>query len=512
MTTRNPVTIRLKEPRVEGQTVHFAWESDGDRGFYLRPGFQIDFPDAVPLAEVPDAIWLRVMLICLHNHWALLRPCRIELPRALGEEEHEFWQRMIDAAVSTLENDRDADGEESFARRTRRQVELLSAGPPAHDLPPAAISDRSKIVCAFSGGRDSLVQLASMRELGRTPLLVNVTSARAGSQEFATDRYERVLRESAERTGAEMLRVGSDLRSCFDNSHPTAARCRLAVSEVTDTLLYFACAWVAAWVRGAPQILLASEAEAQENLNREGTVVQIEHFAYSGVTQRVLSALIEPTRIRYDSATSALEHFQIQRLLDLRFTDLRDLQYSCYSQKPGQQVCSACYSCFKASLHKISDGCAPSEIGLDVDAVLVANRDWTPTGEGDGENRSSVGRLYGDRMNGHLVRVLRSIDESDVDRLTPRRRLSRDASRALAQLKETAARADDPPPEPGYRQGFLELLDRPLAEGLDGIYSEHFEPAPPASYSDMLENAELLSEWIAAPLSRVSPQALQPAG
>ncbi len=512
MAARQPVTVRLKQPRVDGQSVHFAWESEGDRGFYLRPGFRVDFPDAVPLARVPDAIWLRVMLICLHTHWALLRPCRVELPRALGEEEREFWQRLIDAAVWTTENDRDAEGGDAFPRRSRRQVELIDAGPPAEPLLPAQSRDDSLIACSFSGGRDSLVQLGAMRELGLTPLLVNVTSARVGSHEFATARYERVLAEVAERTGVELLRVRSDLRTCFVNNHPLAARCRLAVSEMTDALFYFACAFVAARARGAEQIMVASEAEAQENLRRAGTVVQIEHFAYSGATQRALSGLTQQAGIKYGGAIAALDHFQINRLLNQRYVGLRDLQYSCYSQKDGEEVCSACYTCFKTALHKISDDCTPAEIDIDIEKALIALQHWSPVGDGDTEIRSSVGRLFANRMNAHLVRILRSIEAEDITRHLPSGRLSREARRALARLKATAAAAADPPPEPGYRREYLDLLGEPLARGLDGIFSEHFAVEPLDSYADMLESTKRLSDWVAAALSGAPLQALDPVG
>ena len=55
-------------------------------------------------------------------------------------------------------------------------------------------------------------------------------------------------------------------------------------------------------------------------------------------------------------------------------------------------------------------------------------------------------------------------------------------------------------PEPGYRAGFIELVDEPLRDGLGVILAEHFEPAPPESYAGLLSRTHTLADWISAPL------------
>lgn len=232
-------------------------------------------------------------------------------------------------------------------------------------------------------------------------------------------------------------------------------------------------------------------------------VVQIEHFGYTSATQRALSALIAPTGISYSGLTAPLEHFQIQRILDKRYPKLRDLQYTCYSQAPGEDACSNCFSCLKGALHKISDDTTPSEIGIDLDRVLTARSDWSPSDDGE-KARGSVAAGYGERMNNHLVRVLRNLDAERVSEFAPGGKLSEPALAGFAKLRATALAAPDPPDEPGYREGFLDLLEEPLRGELDSLLGEHFAAEPPERHAQLLENTLVISDWIAAPLARRS--------
>lgn len=491
------LTIRLHEPEVDGQSVHFSWSCDPATDFYRREHFTLNFPQSVPTGNIPDGLWLRVMMVCLHNHWLLLRPCRVEIPRVLPPGEIEFWNRMLDAGHWTLEFDRAAPGERGEA--SRRTIELIDFGPPAGPLEPCV--DDGLVVSSFSGGRDSITQAAMLLELGYNPLLVTTTSKRAGSIEFETGRFRRVIAEIQDRTGCEHVEVTSDIRDCAVNDHPLAAKHAIAVSEVTDTLIYFAICWATAWARGARQVFLAAEAEVQESVRAEGGVTQIEHFAYSAVTQIALDALAAPTGIRYSSTIAAAEHFQLHRVLGHRYSHLRDLQYSCYEQAEGEDVCSRCYSCFKTAFYLMSEGIEPSELEIDVDRVIAERSGWEPLGALSSHASGSVAQGYTRKLDNHLIRILRELDRDRVASFTPGRKLSTDAEAGLSRLRATAFAAPDPPPEPGYRAGYVDLLDEPLRSGVHSIFSEHFEPAQPAYYDDMLANTKLLSDWLVAPLA-----------
>ena len=82
--------VRLLPPELRGREVHFRWQVTPASPLYERQHFRLRFPEAVELARVPDALWWWLMLLCLHPHWVLLRPCRVHIPVALGEGECGF--------------------------------------------------------------------------------------------------------------------------------------------------------------------------------------------------------------------------------------------------------------------------------------------------------------------------------------------------------------------------------------------------------------------------------------
>ena len=94
-------TITLAPPEVLGGEVQFDWSVTPATQLYKQTSFDLRFPPSVALARVPESLWWRIGLMCLHAHWPLLRPCRVVLPVALPPEEVEFWLRLTDAAVAT---------------------------------------------------------------------------------------------------------------------------------------------------------------------------------------------------------------------------------------------------------------------------------------------------------------------------------------------------------------------------------------------------------------------------
>ncbi len=256
MTDRH--VIRIAEPVVAGQTARFAWTVEPASDLYRRTTFELSFPDSVALGRVPRQMWWRVALVCLHSHWPLLRPCRVVLPVALGDGEREFWLRLCDAEIVTLEAN-------AGHRDTARAIELVERGPALEPLEPVA--DAGVVVACFSGGRDSLTQAALLHELGEQPVLVTTTSPREGSIEHETPRRRHVMSEVQRRRGLELVEVHSDFRGCWDNNF-AAVRYRRSVNELTDTFLYFAAALVVAVARGARSVYLASETEVQESSRR----------------------------------------------------------------------------------------------------------------------------------------------------------------------------------------------------------------------------------------------------
>jgi perosamine synthetase len=488
--------IWVAPPEIDGTAVRFAWSAQPEPHLYAQQHCMLDFGTAIDPAEVPSELWWRIALILLHPHWAVLRPCTVVLPVALPEAEREFWLRCSDAAVATLEA-------QIAGRDTRRAVDLVGQGLPLGPPRPAPGRSSPASVSCFSGGRDGTTQAAMLAELGAAPLLVAVTSPVPWSHEHDTPRRRQVLEEITER-GFDLIEVRSDLRSALRND--AAAGYGVAVNELCDTFLYLAAAVAVAAARGARRVMIASEAEVQENLMREGTVVQARHFMYSAVTLQALSAVLAPAGISVGSLTHSLHQFQVQRLLAERYGELRDLQYSCWSMAREEPACSECRECRSIALNLVASGVSPTAAGIDLVRLLDSLADWHP-GDRYLAPPSAPPRqplpTAGRGIEMQEVRAIRAATPAAVGRLIDGTAPAADRERAMAIFAELQARARALPaePEPGYRAGYLDLLEPELASGVRAIIEEHFAPAPPAGYAPALENARRLISWITAPLT-----------
>lgn len=489
-------TFSIDPPEVGDGEVVFRWRVDPPSALYRATSFRLRFPPSVPLDEVPSALWWTVALLCLHPHWPLLRPCRVELPVDLPPGECEFWLRLVDAAQATLEA-------HSGTGNVERSVELIGRGP-ALDRPPPA-PDRGAAATSFSGGKDSLVQLALLAELGEPTIAVTTTSPLPTLRDQLTARRRAVLAEVPRRRDVEHIEVRSDFRACWQNDFSETLGYPLKVSELTDTFLYLAAMIIVGWTRGAPRLFLASEAEVQESIEGEHGVVQQPHFMYSAATQQAISALLGRYGLSYGSLIYPLRSGQVQRLLWTRYPDLRDLQYSCWRVGPGEATCSACSQCLRVALTALAVGGSPAEMGIDLARLLVRMRHWSPSGaDSNGLPDSAVkaslrGQIVRDLAGTPLRTVARRLVARD-----PWRPLARDnfqALRCYAQLRSRALAEIQPGPAPGYRAGYLALVDARLRDRLAAIYDEAFPRAPAAEHADLLDRTRSLARWIAAPLA-----------
>jgi 7-cyano-7-deazaguanine synthase in queuosine biosynthesis len=491
--------IRLHAPVTDRQTVSFTWSCDPATSLYRGTGFELRFPVSIDLSRVPAAVWWRVALICLHSQWPLLRPCQIVLPVRLPPGEREFWLRMCDAEAATLEAH--AGGND-----VGRQIDIVGSGPPLEWPGPA--QDPSLVVACFSGGRDSLAQTALLQELGLTPLLVVTSSPREGSLEHETARRRHVLAEIQSRRGLELVEVKSNLRSCWDNMY-AAGRYQVAVSELTDTFLYFAAALAVAAARGASGVYLASESETLDSIEICGQIVQIKHFMFSEATQRSLSTLCAPLGISYGALTYPLRQFQLMRLLGKRYADLRDLQYSCWSMDRDEQVCSRCYSCLTNAFELMANGISPAEIEIDLVTLLRANADWRPRTEHASSVLPHVNIFW--QFDLQLLRCLEKVTpEIAAAYIGEQWRHSEQATEALADYKRMRSRAlaVGAEPEPGYRAGYLQLVEEQHRDALAAIFDEYFEREDEALHVARLQRSLALSGWITAPLARPELESL----
>jgi hypothetical protein len=517
--------IILLPPEVRAAGATFRWQVEPASDLYLATEFTLRLPAGLDGRLVPEALWWTVALLCLHSHWTLLRPCRVLLPVVLEPGGREMWSRLIDSELATLDAYRGGPAAAPAAALSPSidgqagpdglDVELVESGPRLRA--PAALTEAGRCAAAFSGGKDSLLQTALLAEMGLPTVLVTTTSPMPPLADHVTARRRHVLAEIVLRRDVELAEVTSDLRACWRNDFPPRVGYPVSVNEITDTYLYTASMLVVAYLRGATHLFLASETEVQENAEIGGRTVQHTHFMYSAATQGALGALLAPLGMRYGSLISALYSSQVQQLLWTRYGDLCDLQYSCWRVAADEATCSRCSQCLRLALAALALGDTPERMGIDLERLLPAMRDWTPAKTPLGSPGGGVplpSTVVGQRLRRQVLRSLATISTARVAAALfagrPARLWRAGGWRAVAAYASLRRRLVLAAPggaaelladSYGYRAGFLRQVD-PLARArLGAIFAEHFAAESPAAYAGVLERSAALAEWIAAPLA-----------
>jgi hypothetical protein len=489
--------IRLHAPEISGRSVRFRWEVAPRTNLYRAHAFTLRFGADIDISRLPEPLWWTIAVICLHPHWTLLRPCRIELPVTLDPDELELWRRLLEAEVTTLESLRGT-------RDYETSIEIAGTGPRLS--PPMRLPDSGRCAAAFSGGKDSLLQAALLAELTEEAVLVTTTSPMPPLQDHVTQRRRYVLSQIPQRLPVKLVEVGSTFRASWDNHFADRQGYPIAVNEMTDTFLYLGALLAVGAAVGATHLFLASEAELQETAERDGRIIQHQHYMYSVATQRALQALLARSGFRYGSLTSPLHSSQVQRLLWTRYPNLSDLQYSCWRVRERQATCSGCGQCLRVALTALAMGRNPERMGIDLVALFPALAEWSPSPEEQlGEDllptQRVARRLHGDVVRSvaetPALRVARAILESGWRRaLSGRaRRAVRAYSRLRRRLMTRRARPAD-----GYRAGFLRTVDPLLRDRIGAIYAANFEKQPESGYEDLLTRCDRLARWMAEPL------------
>lgn len=487
--------IELAEPEVGSAAVTFRWTVEPPSALYRRLSFSLAFPAAVDVARVPRALWWRLAFLCLHPHWALLRPCVVRLPVRLPPGEREAWLRLVDAAVDTLEATRGTSD-------NARAVELAEGPRPAPAWDGAR--ETGRCAAAFSGGKDSLLTAGLLSELTDGPVLVTTTSPLPPLHDHGTPRRRHVLAEIARRRALTLVEVASDFRSATDNRFADRMGYPVAVSETTDTHLYLSALLAAGTALSATHFFIASENEVQENLDVNGHVVQHTHFMYSAATLAAVGSILASAGLSVSSLTSPLHADQVQRLLVTRYADLYDLQYSCWLVGEGESACSRCSKCLSVALGVLAAGGSPARVGIDLSRLLVAPHEMRLEDPGPG---ALPGPLVARRIREQRVRSLRAIPMRRVAAALAHPRLaglvSPRGARALLgwrrlRRRNAGARVA---PEPGWRPAWLRFTDPLLAGRLASIYGAAFPADDPSADAGVLARSGALADWIAAPLS-----------
>lgn len=499
--------FRLHQPRVEGGDAVFRFDVLPASPLYTRTEFRMSFPPAdVDITAVPAALWWRVMLICLHAHFALLAPCTVELPIGLAAGEREFWERLVANVVRQLE----AYGSEP---RPDRCVRIEDSGPPLEPVWVPTAGERAALT--FSGGKDSLVLAALLAELTDRPLLVSITSPVEWARDHVGAARDRALAEITTRLPVESVEVTSDFRTCWELEFAGRDGCTLGTHELSDLPLYYGAMTAVAAARGIGSCFMASEADIQYNRpapddssargrhSKRPNVLLHREFLSCSVTQSALSAVLERLGLRQGSLSYPLHMPQVQGLLLQRYRQVADLQFSCWLAPPGEQACSACEKCFLVALIALSEGVSPRHVGIDPVKLLCAFSDWSV--EGPPIHQIDAARHPFRRPRDQRVRALQRTSTGRVaeilrcDGTTGNNPRLGEALAIYARLRAEALRKRVPP-EPGYITDFLDLVRSDLREPLRSILVQHFPPTAEPEFRAMSKRARALSAWISEPL------------
>jgi len=469
-------TFALDEPLARGSSLRVSWTVSPQSRLLRGDSFDMHFPPSIDVERVPRGLLRIAALAILHPLWILLRPCVVRLPFAFEPGEAEFWLRLLDSEIATLESTRDTGFHE-------RCIFFAFDGPPAPAVVP--LDDNGSVAAAFSGGKDSLLQAALLHELGYEPTLVTTTSPLPPLEDHLTERRAFVLREAAHRLGVRHVEVGTDAWSVWENGFAGRLGYPLAVSELNDAFLYFASLLIAGAASGATHLFLASEADVQTNGIRDERFVQIPHFMYSVVTQASFSALLAPWNVRYSSLTSPIFNAHVQQLLWRRYPQVADLQYSCWLARADQSSCSDCNQCLRTVLGILAAGGDPRSAGYDPDRALGRAAGWMPKPAVDPASPEARSRAD---LGLQMIETVRSIESA-----VARRYLGDDAFHAYRTFADRLA--TEPVRHIGMRTSFGAFLD-PLVR--DGAMARYIQAFPGAAAVDDAATAARAQDAIAS--------------
>lgn len=351
--------VRFAPLELTPSSVHVRWSVNPPTTLFRRESFVLDFGSALDPRTLPLDLWWTLVVMIMHSHWNLLRPCRVVLPIRLTDGEIEFWQRLLDHERDCMEWFR---GGTDFERTIT--IEGGGEPPSTGPLPPRV----DGYATAYSSGRDSLLHAVLLGAISEKPLLVNTHSPMPPLRDHTTPHLRRALDEIQRRRGLDLVVVESDLRSSWPHYEaPHQLGFPVSVSQITDTYFHLAATIAVAAGRGIRTALLASEFENGLVSWYEGRLVAVSSvFTYSHWVLDALSRLLSRWGIECASLLPSVSGFQRQELLARHGRDVVDLQLSCFWMvDDDQRYCSRCAKCFRIALNLMATGIDPALLGID---------------------------------------------------------------------------------------------------------------------------------------------------
>ncbi len=501
--------IHLMPPVLDGQTVLFQWRVEPATALYRQTRFTVSFPPAIDLSKVPKRLWWEFLLMCLHPHWLLLRPCEIHLPLKLGTPLKKFWLQLLQNGMDTLS---------AYGPEDRAAALAITIVDGDLDLPYERVTG-SRYATAFSGGKDSLLQAALLLELTEQPLLVATTSPMPPLADHVTARRREVFQAIQSRRHPLFVEVESDFRNIWDNSFAGHLGYRIAVNELTDTFLYTSCLLAAGAALDATRLFVASETELQDNALIDGKIVQHSHFMYTAATQRALARLLAPYGFEIGSLTWPLRTMQVQQLLWARYPDLCDLQYSCWRVGESQAACSQCEQCLRIAVTALASGNDPQRMGIDLRKVINYALTWRPIKKRASDRGLPQDEAV-DKFAGYIVDAIKRTSLDDVGLAMAR--ANKRQPFGVGHLKLLKAiwtlrivrwrfRRWQSPPPAGVREAFFDWLDADLRDALITIYKQYFPIEPRAQHLGIFERSDELTSRVTSSIHKSHAKAFTPA-
>lgn len=482
--------VRFTPLELTPTAVHVRWSIDPPTPLYARESFVLDFGAELDPRTLPLDLWWTLVVMIMHSHWNLLRPCRVVLPVRLSGGEVEFWQRLMDHERDCLEWYR---GGTDFDRTV--VIECEGDAPLSGPMPAAA----GGYATAYSSGRDSLLHSVLLDAIGEKPLLVNTCSAMPPLRDHTTPHLGRALSEITRRRGLDVVVVESDLRSSWPHYEaPHQLGFPISVPQVTDTYFHLAATIAVAAGRGIRTALLASEFENALISRYEGKLVSVSStLTYSPWVLEALSRLFSRWGIECASLLTPVSGFQRQELLARYGGDVMDLQLSCFWMADDEQrYCSRCAKCFRIALNLMAVGVDPDVVGIDARRAFTnpepAWMAFPPLAVAN--MKEAAGRLSTREAYRHL---------GDTGWLGRLRRRSTPALAGLDATRAAVAHADSTWVVL-RRPAFERFIPQALRPRLSALYAGVWPETDPTDRSDDLATIECATAWLAEPLDRAS--------
>lgn len=463
-----------------------AWTVEPATPVYKQNHFTLDFGEALDPRALPLKLWWTAVILSLHSHWNLLRPCQVILPVAISDGEIEFWSRLLDQERVTLEKYRGGDDFE-------RTVEIVCDGPRLEEftLPPPV----NRFATAFSGGKDSLLQAAILCEFTERPLLVNTYSPMPPLIDHDWFYRDRAMKEISARRDVELVVVKSDLRSIWPHYEiPHTLGYKISMGQITDPFFYTANMLAVAASRGIRHLTLAAETEYYRFERYHGRVAVNDYdFTYSLPIMCALDRALSRWGMSYSSLLIVFGSLQIMQLIRHRYRDLADLQISCFWViKESEQYCSGCNKCFRVAMMLLALDDDPASLGIRLDALFEVYKDYDPGSDilsgVDASHAASRINLRKARRFFPTQNVWQRLGLQDSDSFRILKEIvRRGAPHAQAWLHKT-------------HPAFLKFIPAPLRSQLESLSLEYWPELDSDDRAEDMALIDLTANWITQPL------------